>query len=390
MRVGYVTGHDVRQWSKGPSNEVGHMANAYFMAETLRIYGCDVVHLAPPRTPVTMVGRVTESFYKRIRKQRYLQYVEPRFLDALAHHVASSIEQQPVDVVFSNMARYVAHLETPVPMVTWRDATFAGALELHRDFRNVCKRSIARGHAMERAALQRCRLSIFRSEWAARSAIDFYGADPSRVVVVPTGGNADPEWDEAQVRQWISQREPAVCKLLFVGVHWQGKGGPLALDITRALNNAGVPAQLTIVGCTPRVTDPLPSYVVVEGFVDKSTHEGREKLARLGREAHFLLLPTAVDTYGNVFPESNAYGVPCLAPRLAGIPTIIHDGKNGYTFDARAPAEEWVRCIAQHMHDVERYRELATSSFKEFQTRLSWKVAGKRVTELLDEIVGKT
>lgn len=390
MRVGYVTGHDVRQWSKGPRNEVGHMANAYFMAEALRNYGCDIVNLAPPRAPVTMVGWASEVFYKRVRKQRYLRYVEPPFLDALANQVASSIHSQRVDVIFSNMARYVAHLDSPLPIVTWRDATFAGALEQHRDFRDVCKRSIALGHAMERAALQRCRLSIFRSEWAARSAVEFYGADPARVVVVPTGGNADPEWDEAQVQQWIRQRETAVCKLLFVGVHWQGKGGPLALDITRALNNAGVPTQLTIVGCTPRVAEPLPPYVIVEGFVDKSTQTGREKLASLGREAHFLLLPTTVDTYGNVFPESNAYGVPCLAPALAGITTIIHNGKNGYTFDAQAPAEEWVDCIALHMQKVDRYRELAMSSFKEFQTRLSWKVAGKRVKELLDEIVGKS
>lgn len=387
MRVGFLTGHDIYQWSRLPTNDIGHMGNASFMARALIRQGCKVIVMSPPHPPRTWRGRLRERFYEHFRRERYLQYAEPEFLRALGLQVRQAIDACRPDVVVSNMARYVAYVHTPVPLVTWRDATFAGALEIHRDFRNVTGASVVHGHEMERAALRRSRLSIFRSEWAARSALEVYGAQPERVAVIPTGGNIDPCWHESEVSRWIAARSDDVCRLLFVGVDWNGKGGPRALEIVHALNGSGMPAELTVVGCVPDGHARLASYVKVEGFIDKGSADGAARFAALSRQSHFLLLPTTVDTYGNVFPEANAHGVPCLASRLAGIPTIIRDGANGYTFDPDTATRAWVQLISDIMRDYDRYRALALASYRDFELRLSWKVAAARFRGLLETVV---
>jgi glycosyltransferase involved in cell wall biosynthesis len=360
------------------------MGNAYYMAKALQDQGLELDFVGPLSNPGNLAARLRELYYTRVRKKRFLRYAEQSSLRQLADEVSRLLEGRRFDVVLSNMARNVALLDTAAPMVTWRDATFAGALEIHRDFHHTAAVSIAAGHAMERAALQRCRLSIFRSQWAARSAIDYYGADPQRVAVIPTGGNREPPGTAQEVRSWIAERSDAVCKLLFVGVQWKGKGGPLAVDVARELAAAGRRVELTIVGCTPELDGPAPDFVKVVGYLNVGTSEGAATLARLWRESHFLLLPTTVDTYGNVFPESNAFGVPCLTTDLAGIPSIIRDDVNGRMFAAEAPAGEYCRVIEHYMAHPNAYREFALSAFNEYDTRLSWTVAGRHAKQLLE------
>lgn len=387
MRVAYVTVHDLSQWSAMSSNVAGVAGNAAYMAKALEKQGMELDFIGPLPSRRSLLPRLRELYFRRLLGQRVLSYAEPGALRAAARFVESKLIGRNCDVVFSNMARAIAYLNVNQPVVTWRDATFAGALEIHRDFRNTAPFSIRLGHAMEKAALERCALSIFRSDWAAKNAIEQYGADPARVVVVPTGGNrgAAPPFDE--VKSWVASRSRQICRLLFVGVQWKGKGGALAVEVVRQLNESGIKAQLTIVGCQPELQGPVPDYLRLEGFVSPGTAAGAAKLAQLWRESHFFLLPTTVDTYGNVFPEANANGVPCLTTNLAGIPTIIRDDVNGRMFAPDAPAAEYCAYIGRYWSNPALYQDLALASYREYQTRLSWEVAGRRVKELLQNLV---
>ena len=79
-------------------------------------------------------------------------------------------------------------------------------------------------------------------------------------------------------------------------------------------------------------------------------------------------------------------GVPNLATRVGGIPTIVRDGKNGVLFppdDAPSMAD----VVLDLMRDYGRYRELAFSSFAEYQSRLNWDVIGRQVKALLEGLV---
>jgi len=98
-----------------------------------------------------------------------------------------------------------------------------------------------------------------------------------------------------------------------------------------------------------------------------------------------LILPSRAEGYGNVLPEANSYGVPCLVTNTGGISTVIKDGLDGQLFSVDADISEYCRFILDLFSDPSKYKELALSSFNEFETRLNWAVAGEALKNLLNE-----
>ncbi|HZG40762.1 MAG TPA: glycosyltransferase, partial [Nodosilinea sp.] len=98
-----------------------------------------------------------------------------------------------------------------------------------------------------------------------------------------------------------------------MGVDWERKGGPLALEVAQTLNQQGIDTELWVVGCQPQVEGDLPRFVKPYGFVDRATPAGEAKFSHLLSSAHFLIFPTKADTFGVAISEANAVGVPCVA-----------------------------------------------------------------------------
>ena len=172
-----------------------------------------------------------------------------------------------------------------------------------------------------------------------------------------------------------------------MGVDWLRKGGDIALEVTKQLNNVGVSAELTVVGCQPVIDGSLPTYVKALGLISKSTKEGKQQIDRLIAESHFLILPSKADCTPIVFCEANSFGVPCISTNIGGIPTIIKDDLNGKLFSKDAEIAEFCKYISNIFSNYSQYQCLALSSFNEYQTRLNWSVAGKTVKGLLSELI---
>ncbi len=239
---------------------------------------------------------------------------------------------------------------------------------------------------MEQEALNRCRLAIYSSEWAARGAVEHYQVDPSKIRVVPYGANLDTYPGPEEVRALIASRAGTECQLLFLGVNWLRKGGRKAVEITRALREMGVKATLSIAGTEPDDHEEMPSYVRQYGFICKNTPKGRNKLTDLITRSHFLLLPTIADCTPIVFAEFNSYGIPVVTTNVGGIPSVVRDQVNGILFNPDSPPEEYARSIAAIMTDKHRYMEFCLSSYQEFISRLNWNSAMEKVNKLLREI----
>jgi glycosyltransferase involved in cell wall biosynthesis len=151
-----------------------------------------------------------------------------------------------------------------------------------------------------------------------------------------------------------------------------------------------MPTQLTLVGSGPDKPEALPDYVRPLGFVSKATEAGRRRLDELFAESHFLIVPSRAEAYGIVFCEASSFGLPSLAAKVGGIPTIVRDGVNGRTFPSDAPAAEYAEYVAGLMRDYEAYRRLAASAFAEYSARLNWNAAAAKVKVLLEGIAGVT
>jgi glycosyltransferase involved in cell wall biosynthesis len=173
----------------------------------------------------------------------------------------------------------------------------------------------------------------------------------------------------------------------FIGVDWQRKGADTAIRVAARLNKAGLKTCLTLVGCRPNAGAEVPEFVKIMGYISKRSPQGSKQIDDLFANAHFVLVPSRADCTPVVFAEASSSGVPSLSRHIGGIPTMIPNDINGRTFDRDASPDEDVLYVLQLMSFPARYRDLALSSFHEYETRLNWKSAGRQIKALLEEVL---
>ncbi|PIG92511.1 glycosyltransferase family 4 protein [Gloeocapsopsis sp. IPPAS B-1203] len=380
MKLAYVTPYDSRSL-KGSNEWSG---TGYYIAQSLKNQFFPLEYVGPLKNEFgcRLVQKYKRHYHELFHK-KYLKNPTPCVLKSYAKQITSKLYQTNVDLIFSGSANPIAYLECKQPIVFWADASFASLLDFYPDYSYLCQETIRDWHRVEQLAHQKCQLAIYSSDWAAQTAINYYGVNEAKVKVVPFGANIETEYSLYEVKDLIEVRSPKLCKLLFLGVEWYRKGGDVALKVATELNKAGLNTELTVVGCQPITEEPLPNFVKPLGFISKSTAQGKAKISQLIAESHFLFLPSLADCTPIVLCEANALGVPCLTTNVGGIPTIIKDNLNGKTFDITANPLEYANYISNLFTNYSNYIELALSSFNEYQSRLNWNASGKAVKNLL-------
>ena len=279
----------------------------------------------------------------------------------------------------------MAFLETNSPIIVWTDATFSEMVDFYPGFSNLCSETIRDGNIAERMALKRCVSVIYSSDWAAEAAINKYEINRSRVKVVPFGANIETSLTESQLIQNLKTKDYSRCKLLFVGIDWERKGGQKAIDIASTLNNIGIETILNIVGSPSR--SDFPKFVKNYGYISKYDCEGRKALEKLFLESHFLLLPTKADCTPVVISEAGLYGLPVLTSDIGGISTVLKSNKNGYKFDVNAGSEEYSKTICHIFRSPEKHIGLSLNAYNNYKKELSWEIARIRIQEIIDGVL---
>lgn len=382
LKIAYVTtydANDVHKWS----------GLGYFIARTIEKNIGSVDYIGNLENKQFIEYKLKGILSKIFLNKRYEYNITPK----LAFHYARQIEQRmrgkEYDLIFCPGTFPISMVKSNVPIVLWTDACQPGLLDFYDSKDKLTKESYKHGIDMEKLALDNCSLAIFSSDWAASIALNFHRINPSKVKVVPFGANVTHIKTLDEVRRDVRSRSRDLCKLLFVGVDWVRKGGDVAFNTAKSLNQLGLKTELTVVGCDPIIEKPIPEFVKPLGFISKSTSEGMKKINSLFEESHFLIVPSIAEAYGLVFCEANSFGVPALATNVGGIPTIIKNDVNGRTFSKDANISEYVNFIYNLMNDYNRYEDLALSSFNEYKTRLNWDTAGKAVKKLVDQLLNK-
>ncbi|NJN10972.1 MAG: glycosyltransferase family 4 protein [Richelia sp. RM2_1_2] len=380
MKLAYVTVYnpfDIKKWS----------GLGYYISQALKEQSINIEYIGALKDKILhgVVRKSKRHYYELVDQKSYLVNSEPLILKDYANQIHEKLSDLRTDIIFSPTINPITYLECEQPIVFWADATFAGLQDFYPHYSNLCDETIENWHLMETLAIQKCKLAIYASEWAAKTAIEHYKADPAKVKVVPFGANLEINHTFDEVKAFVEARPRNKCKLLFLGVEWFRKGGDVAFEVTKALNQSGLNTELTVVGCEPIIDEPLPDYVKPLGFINKSTLEGKEKISKLLAESHFLILPSRAECFGVVFCEASSFGVPSLAANTGGIPTAVKDNINGKLFELNADIEEHCKYISDLFANYSEYKKLALCAFNEYQTRLNWTVAGRTVKNLLRE-----
>ncbi|MFZ2314496.1 MAG: glycosyltransferase family 4 protein [Gammaproteobacteria bacterium] len=377
MRIAYTTifdARDVHAWSGTPT----------YMSQAFSQEGVAVDYIGSLKQTLSPFFKVKQLWNKYIAGERESPRFNPTVLKSYSMQVAEQLNHLSVDAVVSPLINPIAYLDCKQPIVLWTDALYSALTGFYSPTSAPTSISLAQGNRATAECLSRCKLAIFSSDWAARSAIELYGANRDAVKVVPFGANIDSYPSYEEVCQLINRRSKDKIKLLFLGKEWERKGGDTVLAVARTLHEAGHAVELTIVGCMP--PEPSPSYVTCLGFISKHEQEGKEHIRQLLSETHFLFVPSRAEAYGIVFCEANAFGVPCLTTYIGGIGTVVRDNVNGMTFGLYASVMDYVNYIVGLMQNRAAYNELALSAYHEYESRLNWKVSVREVKRLIEEV----
>lgn len=182
-------------------------------------------------------------------------------------------------------------------------------------------------------------------------------ADWYKLRVTPLGVDIR-EWQPSSFRESSSPFE-----LLAVGRLVGCKGCPLLLEAVASLRAQGRNLRLTLVGDGPLRSwlEQLAKRLGIDQQVVFAGWKTQDELRGLYASSDLCLLASFAEGVPVVLMEAMAAGLPCVAPRINGIPELIRDGIDGLLFTP-SNTDELVAAIARLMDDHDLRRQMALSS----------------------------
>lgn len=224
--------------------------------------------------------------------------------------------------------------------------------------------------AKERELYRRADTVFTLSNFCAQSVVEDYGVPTERVLSVSTGINMD--WPTVD-----NLEEPRPPVILFVGGHWEIKGGPQLLDAFHSVREQVPEARLWLVGGAPR--QPIPG-VEVFGRVD------RRVLDRLYREAAVVCVPSLLDRASMVALDAAAYGLPVVTNPSGAGAERVEDGGTGLVVDPRdtpALAAALVRLLC----DPLLARRMGRAGRERVGEHFTWEAVGRKMAARIEEVL---
>jgi len=268
------------------------------------------------------------------------------------------------------------------PVIHVSDTTFNLMRTFYASFSRLAAVSLASGEAIEQAAIGNSAVTTVSSPWAARSVCDHYGKPALAVRTISWGCNI-PHIPASNVAPDPQADQP--CRLLFIGLDWERKGGDIVLETAAILHDRGFACYFDLVGAVPDVAVSAPN-VTLHGLLKKSDPAQFEKLLGLLRSASVLFLPTRQDCTPMVFAEANALGVPALASDVGGVSGVIAHGENGLLLSGDATAADFADAIITLWEDRPRYLAMRKTARAAYDERLNWSAWAKRMAEMIDQL----
>jgi glycosyltransferase involved in cell wall biosynthesis len=337
----------------------------YFMTKALRAKFPDLLTVRKPR-PVWL------QFFRRFVRKASAGRVDIFWDHALAqwnaNGIAAKLKRAKVDVaVCIGNASLSAFLARQLPTIHVSDATVPLMRDYYSEFSGLPKSLADSAWHLDSASVLHSRACLFSTDWAAQSAIRDYGADPSRVHVIPWGPNID----ATEISADDCPVPSGTCHLVFIGVDWRRKGGDIAVATATRLSQRGHAVKLHVIGATPEIQETT-GVVVAHGFIDKGTETGRLRFDGIMRQAAFLFVPTRQDCSPMIFAEANSYGVPVITTRTGGVADVVQEGVNGHHLPVDATPDAYAELIWTLWSERTRYVQLRRSSRARFDAVLNW------------------
>ena len=223
---------------------------------------------------------------------------------------------------------------------------------------------------MERSLYEKCRVCFVTSRFAADSLVEDYGIDPHRVEVVGSGCNID-------LPESVPSRTRAPRRIVFVGIEWERKGGPLLLEALQIVKATFPDATLDVVGCDPGVSAP---GVRCHGRIL------RQDVGAHLMEADIFCLPSFAEPSAAALIEASGFALPVVATRVGGTPERVREGETGFLVEP-GDAHALAAALLKLMQDPALARRMGTAGRQRVLEEFSWAATARRIAErITDEL----
>lgn len=383
LRIGFITSLDPldrRSWS----------GVYYSIFKALERNMGEVVALGPVpmRWPFALGDRLNNWVVKPLTGRRY-QYGSSLLVASwYARVFERKLRQQQFDLLVAPAAfTEIARLHTQVPIVYIEDSTLRQLIGFYPGLSNLLAISEAELNRLESLALAKASLVCYSSEWAARSAREDFHAPADKLVVVPFGSNypTPPTRAEALAHEPAADRQ---CRLFLLGGEWGRKGGAIAYDAMVALNEAGVPATLTVVGCQPPAAEAAryqhPGFRAIP-YLNMSQPADLAQLQELFTTADFFILPSRAECAAIAFADANSFGLPVITTDVGGIGSFVVPGETGLMLPLTATGADFAAAIAGLYHSPEDYTRMRAAARARYEQVLNWDEWTRQLQAALQE-----
>jgi glycosyltransferase involved in cell wall biosynthesis len=281
---------------------------------------------------------------------------------------------QNYNVILQLGALFLPPVPKDVLHCSYHDGNTAVSRRSEFSYVKASPQVLAESWRNEQEFYRRVNMIFTMSEWLRRSMIEDFGVVPENVIAVGAGPNLK------YARQIIDSPAPkhhANKAILFVGVDFEGKGGPTILEAFRRVRREIPDAKLRIVGCNLTLDEP---GVEVIGILDKSDPNQEDRLRQIYDEASLFALPTRFDCFGIAFVEAMYHRLPCIGSNICAIPEIIRDGETGFTLPPQ-DASQWADKIILLLRDERLAQKMGDRGFEYATNRYRWDLVVDRMVK---------
>jgi len=192
--------------------DINKFHKTYYIKESLRSISKELSIISPLSQKYKYMFGGFQKLYNSFSSKEYRRHREPLILRGYFQQIKKRLEELSTDILFIPSSLLAAYLEAEEPVVFWTDATFAGMIDFYPSYSNMSTRAMKNGNEAEQRALKNANLALYRSDWAAQTALDNYDVDESKVKVVPFGASLEVDYNEDEIEESLLQEANKIAQ----------------------------------------------------------------------------------------------------------------------------------------------------------------------------------
>lgn len=303
------------------------------------------VHFISYANPIRLDPGIPRISYHEVEVSTYPLFQYPPYTLALASRMAEVADSYSLDLLHVHyaiphsiaalLARQMLASKRRLPFITTLHGTDITLVGADPSYYPITKFSIEESDGITAI-----------SDFLRQDTLDVFGVK-NEVRVIKNFVNCDIYQPDPESRRRSTLGPPGEKRLIHISNFRPVKRIADCIRILRAVRKH-TPAHLLMVGDGPECgpAERLARELGVEkhvSFLGKQSH-----VERIIPQAHALLLPSEMESFGLVALEGMACGVPAVASRVGGLPELVTHGVDGFlepAGDVEAHAERVVELL---------------------------------------------